>query len=85
MFVSETERRLGELQQHLESQSMEEVARAAHTIKGTAGNFSASQLSRLAREIESSCQSHEVEKVWELLPLIQNEFKKYRSTLEQHA
>lgn len=84
LFIQETGRRLEELRQNLEQHAMEEACRAAHTIKGTAGNFNAPQLAELAKEIESSCHQGDEQKAWELLPRIQQIFDEHRSSLTAH-
>jgi len=63
---------------------MEEATLAAHTIKGTAGNFDAFELAELAKEIELSCQNGNMQKAWELLPKIQHAFLNHRSSLVDH-
>ncbi|MEM1157976.1 MAG: response regulator [Verrucomicrobiota bacterium] len=84
LFFRETEQRIEELQSHLETNSMEKASRAAHTIKGTAGNFAATQLADLAREMEAGCQDGNLQRAWELLPQIQHAFAAHRSLAATH-
>ncbi len=81
LFINETERRLQELETHLGHEALDEAARAAHTIKGTAGNFKADTLADLARDIENCCVHHDIQRARDLLPSIWNTFNLHRQSL----
>ncbi len=53
IYLEDTPRQLAELQEALTRQDAAKVTRAAHTIKGSSGNFGAVAFARLAQEIET--------------------------------
>jgi HPt (histidine-containing phosphotransfer) domain-containing protein len=52
IYLQDTPLRLTELEQAFAKQDAPAFIRAAHTIKGSSGNFGAARLARLAQEIE---------------------------------
>ncbi len=59
LFLSDAHRRLAEMQLALDRGNLDEVARAAHTLKSSAGSMGANLLSSLCTEIESLARSDE--------------------------
>ncbi len=53
IYLEDTPKQLAELQEALTKQDAARVTRAAHTIKGSSGNFGAVVFARLAQEIEA--------------------------------
>jgi len=53
IYLQDTPRRLAELETALAGNDGPLLIRAAHTIKGSSGNFGATGLARLAQEIEA--------------------------------
>jgi HPt (histidine-containing phosphotransfer) domain-containing protein len=53
IYLEDTPKQLAELQEALTRQDAAKVTRAAHTIKGSSGNFGAVEFARLAQEIEA--------------------------------
>lgn len=53
LFLDDSQRRIEQMQLALERGNLEEVARAAHTIKSAAANMGARLLSGLCTEIEA--------------------------------
>ncbi|MFQ3671747.1 MAG: response regulator, partial [Verrucomicrobiia bacterium] len=68
LFVRETRKRHQEIITALEAADLEAVARVAHTIKGTAGNFGADDLYQLCRQIETAARSGDLAAARETLP-----------------
>jgi HPt (histidine-containing phosphotransfer) domain-containing protein len=61
-FQQQLPEELAELERVLELNDAEQIARAAHRIKGTSANMSAEGLRRTAAEIETLCRSgHEAD------------------------
>lgn len=68
LFVNEAQRRMDAINEHLARLDCHGVEDEAHTLKSNAATFGASQLSALAREIESACKRMDRERVAQLLP-----------------
>ncbi|QVM86711.1 response regulator [Pseudomonas lalucatii] len=68
LFVNEAQRRMDAIHEHLARLDCHGVEDEAHTLKSNAATFGASQLSALAREIESACKRMDRERVAQLLP-----------------
>ena len=68
LFVNEAQRRMDAIHAHLAQSNCHGVEDEAHTLKSNAATFGASQLSALAREIESACKRMDRERVSQLLP-----------------
>jgi HPt (histidine-containing phosphotransfer) domain-containing protein len=58
-FVTEIEQRMSAIEAMLEQESLENLERLAHSIKGSAGTFGAVQLHRCARDLEKSCKDQQ--------------------------
>jgi HPt (histidine-containing phosphotransfer) domain-containing protein len=52
IYLQDTPQRLAELEQGVAGQNASALIRAAHSIKGSSGNFGAYRFARLAEEIE---------------------------------
>jgi len=52
IYLQDTPQRVAEIEQALTTQDAAIVMRAAHSIKGSSGNFGANRLAQLAAEIE---------------------------------
>jgi len=57
VFLVSTAERISHVSRLLDSDDLAEIAREAHTLLGTAGNFGASQLSKLATELRAACDA----------------------------
>lgn len=60
IFLEDTPRRITELKNALREQNVSASMRAAHSIKGSAGNFGAQQLAHLALELEALAKSDQL-------------------------
>ncbi|UTW08460.1 Hpt domain-containing protein [Pseudomonas benzenivorans] len=81
LFVSEAQRRMDTINLKLASMDCHGVEDEAHTLKSNAATFGASQLSALAREIESACKRMDRQRVVDLMPEINQIL---RDTLEAY-
>ncbi|AMV25281.1 Signal transduction histidine-protein kinase BarA [Gemmata sp. SH-PL17] len=68
LFVQECPRQIGELRTALGTGDAPGARRAAHTIKGAAGNFGARATCELAQRIESLAKNGELDKATGLVP-----------------
>jgi PAS domain S-box-containing protein len=80
-FLGDTDRLLEELRLDLEAGRAAEVRRHAHTLKSTAASFGATELSALCRRLEDLAGEGSLDGAAELLPRIDAEFSRVRTTL----
>ncbi|NJM55893.1 MAG: Hpt domain-containing protein [Verrucomicrobiae bacterium] len=59
------------------------VAKIAHTIKGTAGNFRAEELYKLAREVESLGQQGQLAEIRQRLAAMNEAFQSISDKLQE--
>jgi len=57
VFLANTAERINQIRRLLDSHDLDGTGREAHTLLGTAGNFGAMQLSRLAEELRVACDT----------------------------
>ncbi len=57
LFLQDIPQRVAEIEQAIASQDAALLTRAAHTIKGSSGNFGAGNLARVAQEMEHQGKS----------------------------
>ena len=62
LFLNETPKQLKELKNALKENDMKKATNIAHSIKGSAGNFGASNLKDIAYKIEKLSRDHHIEK-----------------------
>jgi two-component system, sensor histidine kinase and response regulator len=58
-------------------ESLEAVISASHTLKGTAGTFSAVRLQRLAEALEMACREGDTDKAATLIPIARSEWNMF--------
>ncbi|MEA3386660.1 MAG: Hpt domain-containing protein [Thermodesulfobacteriota bacterium] len=61
LFVEVGETDLDKLQSGIDDENAEEVAKAAHSLKGASGNLGLMEFSRIAKEIEEKGQNNQLE------------------------
>lgn len=83
IFLNDTPRRLGEIEAALSAQDAKTLTRAAHSIKGSAGNFGATALSAAAFAVESSGRAENLPAAQAALPNLRAEYERVRAALEQ--
>lgn len=81
IFLTDTPARLGEITVGLQKQDAPGVMRAAHSIKGSAGNFGAGSLAKIAYEIEHAARDSKLAEVPALVPTIEAEFARVQAAL----
>ena len=57
VFLANTAERINQIRRLLDSHDLHGTGREAHTLLGTAGNFGAMRLSRLAEELRAACDT----------------------------
>ena len=83
IFLADTPKRIAEIEQALAAGNTEKLTRAAHSIKGSSGNFGAMQLTTLARDLEEQGKAGDIAAVRVSLPALQAEFARVQPVLEQ--
>lgn len=85
IFLEDTPKHFAQLEDALARQDAAVVTRAAHTIKGSSGNFGAEQFARLAKDIESAGKSGNIPAAAALIPELKRQFEKVAAALKQLA
>jgi len=85
IYLQDTPQRLNELETALARKDAQALIRAAHTIKGSSGNFGATELARLAQEIETHGKSGNFAAAAAALPAFKAAFAEVDAALKQLA
>jgi HPt (histidine-containing phosphotransfer) domain-containing protein len=85
IFLDDTPKQLAELEGALASQDAAKVTRAAHTIKGSSGNFGATEFARIACTIEMHGKANDLAAAAAGLPAFKAEFARVAGALKQLA
>lgn len=85
IYLSDTPKQLAKLEEAVTRQEADLVVRAAHTIKGSSGNFGAADFARLAQEMEAHGKSNNLAAVAAALPEFKKKFAQVAAALKQLA
>lgn len=85
IYLEDTPKRLAEVESALAKHDGPALIRAAHTIKGSSGNFGASTLARCAHEIETFGKSGDFTAAAAALPGFTAEFGRVNAALRKLA
>jgi HPt (histidine-containing phosphotransfer) domain-containing protein len=85
IYLEDTPKQMAKLEHAIASQDAGLVVHAAHTIKGSSGNFGAADLARLAQEIEAHGKSKDLAAAAAALPEFKNAFAQVVAALKQLA
>ncbi len=83
IFLADTPKRLVELEQALAAGDLGTAGRAAHSVKGSAGNFGAAALARAALRAESEAKAGRTDGVRDALPAFRAEFVRVEAALRE--
>ncbi len=83
IFLSDSPQRLKEIDSALAAKDARTLTRAAHSIKGSAGNFGATALAAAALEVESHGKAENLAAAATALPHLRAEYERVRIALEQ--
>lgn len=81
IFLADTPARLSEVTAGLQTQDAPGVMRAAHSIKGSAGNFGAAPLAKVAMGIEHAARESNLATAATLLPMLEAEYARVKDAL----
>lgn len=85
IYLTDTPKQLAQLEEALARQDVALVVRAAHTIKGSSGNFGAENFARLAQEMEAHGKSNNLAAASAALPQFKAAFSQVAAALNQLA
>lgn len=83
IFLTDTPNRFSEIEAALIAKDAKTLTRAAHSIKGSAGNFGATALAAAALEVESRGKAENLPSAEAALPHLRAEYERVRTALEQ--
>jgi HPt (histidine-containing phosphotransfer) domain-containing protein len=84
VFLADTPERFADLARGIEARDAELLTRAAHSIKGSAGNFGATTLAELALELEKAGRAAAFADAATRLPAARQEYERVAAALRQH-
>lgn len=82
IFLTDTPPHLAEIKAGIAQADAPKVARAAHSLKGAAGNFGALSLARIAQQLETNGKAGELSGAPGLLPKLEAEFARVKVAME---
>jgi HPt (histidine-containing phosphotransfer) domain-containing protein len=85
IYLADTPKQMANLEEAITRQDADLVVRAAHTIKGSSGNFGAVSFARLAHEIEAHAKSKNLAAAAAALPEFKSGFAQVVAALKQLA
>ena len=83
IYLADTPKQLAQLESALAQQDSVVAMRAAHTLKGSSGNFGAEQFSKIAHEAEDACKAGNLSTAASLLPDLRKQFALVADALKQ--
>lgn len=85
IYLTDTPKQLIQLEEALARQDATIVVRAAHTIKGSSGNFGAEDFASLAKQIESAGKANNLAAAAALMPEFKRRFDQVAVALKALA
>lgn len=85
IYLADTPKQMAQLQEALDRNDAALVVRAAHTIKGSSGNFGAEAFAGLAKQIESAGKANDLASAAALMPEFRNRFEQVAAALKALA
>lgn len=85
IYLADTPKQLTQLAEALARQDAIQVIQAAHSIKGSSGNFGAEQFARLAQEMENHAKANNLAAARAALPEFNLRFAQVTAALQQLA
>ena len=82
IFLSDTPQRINDIKECLAKGDAPTLTRAAHSIKGAAGNFGAKRLAAAAYQIEQHGKAANLAGIPALLPSLEAEYAAVKSEME---
>ncbi len=83
IFLADTPKQIAEVENALAAGNAPDLTRAAHSIKGSASNFGAMELSEVAREIEHLGKAANLEKIRQRIHALHEAFTQITPAIEQ--
>lgn len=81
IFLNDTPQRIAELRVALAANDATTLARAAHSMKGSAGNFGAQRFAEINSDIEAQARDGSLGGIEAYLPQLDAEFERLKSAL----
>ena len=85
IYLADTPKQLAQLEEALVRPDAALAVRAAHSIKGSSGNFGAQEFARRAQEIESHAKANNLAAASAALPEFKLSFARVAAALQQLA
>lgn len=82
LFLDDGPAKIRSIVEGLEARDFDRMERAAHSLKGSAGNLGAQRLQHTCEQMQQATRSHQFEMVRTLAPLLESQFGDARQALE---
>ncbi len=83
MYLSDSPQKLAEISEGLATQDYERVEKAAHSLKGSAGNLGAYLVQHDCEQLQIASRQHELESVRSSVEELQDHFQQAEVALQQ--
>jgi len=83
IFLADTPKQISDVEQALAARNASDLTRAAHSIKGSASNFGATELAEIARDIEHHGKAGELDLAQGRLSGLHDAFARIQPALGQ--
>ncbi len=83
IFLADTPSQIAEIERSIADGNAPDLTRAAHSIKGSASNFGATELAEIAKEIEHHGKASAFEKARVLVPALHDALARIQPALEK--
>jgi PAS domain S-box-containing protein len=84
VFINEIPQQLNALLQFLNEKEFKAIERQVHTIKGAAGNVSATGIQEIAKELEILAKSMDIENIADRIPELERQVQTTISTMQEY-
>ena len=81
-FLKHTPDLIADMKNHIQHNNPVEAGHAAHSLKGSAANLSASRLEQTAFEMEQAGEAEDIDLLKKLLPILERHFNELKCVLE---
>ncbi len=75
LFIDDTPKHFASIRNAFKNKDAEKIQHIAHTIKGSAGNFGASSLQKVALSLEQTAKTGDFNKIGHLIDVVEMEFE----------
>jgi HPt (histidine-containing phosphotransfer) domain-containing protein len=84
IFISSTEENIALLESSFANNSIDQMTRAAHTIKSSSANIGAMELMEISKELETDCRLNQRYNADKQIEVVKAEFDRVKNYITKH-